>query len=138
MKTSLITLAAILLLSVSTYAQGLQTSLNNSIEIGSDPMISASNIGNADNDKVIVRQMAYPIPTYDYLTLELEGKANTSVRIRIEDAGGNEIYDLFRVVDLDPDFVGRIDMRDQEKAVYTLIVETPEGDPISKMIIEKR
>lgn len=129
MKASLITLAAILLLSASSYAQGLHSSAS---------MISASNIGLADDDRVIVRQMAYPIPTYDYLTLELEGKAHTSVRIRVEDAAGDEIYELFRVVDLDPDFVGRIDMRNQEKAIYTLIVETPEGDPISRMEIEKR
>jgi hypothetical protein len=132
MKSSLITLAAFIILALNTNAQGPNASID------TDPVSTASNIGHGDNDKVIVRQLAYPIPTYDYLTLELEGKASTSVRIRIEDAAGNEIYDLFRVVDLDPDFVGRIDMRDQPKAVYTLIVETPSGDPISKIEIEKR
>jgi hypothetical protein len=136
MKTAMLTLAALLLMTASSYAQHLNTHIGPS---ATDPVVMAEGSGSPTSAAdVIVRYMAYPNPTYDFLNVEIEGKSATDIRLRVEDTSGNEIYDLFKFIELDPEYVGRLDLRKLERSVYYLIVETASGEEISRHEIEKR
>ncbi|MEM0999997.1 MAG: hypothetical protein AAGN35_23285 [Bacteroidota bacterium] len=130
----MLTLTTLLLLVSTTFAQTLTTNTGPS---ATDPVITATANGAADVN-VIVRYMAYPNPTWDFLNVEIEGQSAGDLRLRVEDTAGNEIYELFKFIELTPDYVGRLDMRDLERSVYFLIVETVDGKEISRHEIEKR